>query len=64
MHGSDVLRSCTTPPYNANIMWIDVCTGDDLTDWNLCAEFTTVTKFTENKRLDTTDPDAVAFDNF
>ena len=52
------------PPVMANSILTDVRTGDDLTGWNLCAEFITIIKLTENKRLDATDPDAVAFDNF
>ena len=52
------------PPVMANSMWTYACTGDDLAGWNFHAEFTTVTKLTENNRLDTTDPDAVTFDNF
>ena len=37
-------------------------TGDDLNGWNLHAEITTIMKLTQNKRLDTTDPDALMFD--
>ena len=52
------------PPVMANRMWIDARTGGDLAGWHLHAEFTTVMKLTENKRLDVTNPDAVVFDHF
>ena len=52
------------PPVMTNRMWIDARTSYDLTGWNLYTEFITIVKFTENKRVDATDPDAVTFDKF
>ena len=37
------------PPVMANRMLVGVRTGDDLTGWNFCAEFTIVIKLTEKK---------------
>ena len=54
----------TLPPERANIPQTVMCQVYDLTSSSLCKEITVVVKLTENKRLDSTNQNAVIFDQF